>query len=352
MDADAALNSWVPNNGYGYSAFLPLRTFGQKRPLFHFALDELPPNATVYRALFRARTLDGDGTNLNVDVIGLGRPWDEHQVTWNVPLTGQEWASPGAEAVGIDRLEGVVSSTVVAGGDRWWEWEVTSLVQDWLSGHLPNYGFMLVCNETDRYHEISFASKEYGQAAQLIVEHSSGPTDGDYTLRLYKGLNMVSLPICPEDAAIGNVLADIQDRVVRVWAFDASNVDDPWQMYEPGGSDNDLGELDCERGFWFEMATDANLTIQGTEPANVAILLHAGWNFVGYPTLAQQDIGAALDSIAQALELVWHYRAQDAPDPWKRYSASAPAWTNDLTKLSPGEGYWFLVTEDCELTIP
>ena len=57
-------------------------------------------------------------------------PWDINTATWN--------NSPQFQ---IDPPES--ASTVVAGAVTWLSWDITNLVQDWVSGEHPNYGVLL-----------------------------------------------------------------------------------------------------------------------------------------------------------------------------------------------------------------
>jgi len=352
-DADANLNSWAPSTNNGYSAFLPLRTFGYKRPVFHFALPSLSGGAQLQRALLRVQVGELSRGSMSVDVVGLLREWREYQVTWNNASDGVPWASPGASGVGSDRLDGIAASTVISAGDQWGEWDITTLVRDWLSGRVPNQGLMLVCEDTGQHLEASLTSKENARPAQLILEYTTGPRQVDCELPLYKGLNMVSLPVLPADPSMGAVLATVADKVVRVWAYDAADPNDPWKLYEPGGgASNDLLRFTLESGYWIEMSADARLTVRGEENLGMAIPLRAGWNFVGHPSLATQEIGQALRAIAPNVEQAWHYDPTDAADPWKRYSPDQPDWANDLTRLEPGEGYWIRTKGDCQLVFP
>ena len=173
-----------------------------------------------------------------------------------------------------------------------------------------------------------------------------------HTLQLHSGLNMVSLPLCPDDPSIETVLSEIADDLAGVWAYYASDSQDPWKLYDPEGAANDLAILDCQHGYWFEMTADASLEVNGSAYLSTTIPLREGWNFVGYPVLVACDAGAALGDIADKVVVVWHYRAQDGSDPWKKYIPGAPAWASDLARFTPGEGYWLLVTEDCAWTLP
>jgi hypothetical protein len=351
-DADACLNSWAPNTNQGYSAFLDLRTFGYKAPVVHFSLDGVPSNALVQRATLRLRTVGSAGNSLNVKVVGLARHWVESGVTWNAPLSGEQWTSPGASAPGSDRLEEVVASAVVSGGDQWWEWDVTTLVRGWISEDVPNHGLMLFCDDANVHAEHSFTSREYGTPAQLVIEYAVIPTYEDYVLQLYAGLNMVSLPVQPDNDSIEALLAPMSDSLIRVWAYDASDLEDPWMLYEPGGANNRLDVVRLGEAYWFEMAADATITLRGIEHPSAVIPLYNGWNFVGYPSLTERDLLSVFGDTMGVVQLIWHYDAEDKADPWKRYSPGMPPSANDLTRLKPGTGYWVMTAADAELTIP
>jgi hypothetical protein len=351
-DADADLNSWAPTSNYGYSAFLPLRTFGYKRPILHFSLPALPGGAWLQRATLRVQINDFPRGTLAIDVVGLSRPWNEYQATWNRASNQEAWASPGASAVGSDRLEGIAARAVLSVGAQWGEWDITSLVRDWLGGSVPNHGVMLICGDESQHVEISFTSKEHGKPAQLVLEYGVGVGQATYTLKLHKGLNMISLPLLPAEASVEALLAGSAEKIVRIWAYEPSEGGALWRLYEPGKvGPHALQRLVPGAGYWVEASEETSLTLKGAEIPQSIIPLKAGWNLIGYPSLTRREVGSALEAIAAYVEQMWHYDPEDAEDPWKLYSPKQPAWANDLVYLAPGEGYWILVSQDCELTL-
>jgi hypothetical protein len=163
---------------------------------------------------------------------------------------------------------------------------------------------------------------------------------------------MISLPLVPREPDMATALAPLGNALVRVWAYDNGDLADPWKMYEPGHPANDLFTLDVESGYWFEMRAPALWTVSGQAMPLAALPLRTGWNFFGYPVLSTAELPSATAGIADRIDLIWHYDAADSQDPWKRYSPTMPAWTNDLLRLAPGKGYWILVTGDCVLQVP
>jgi hypothetical protein len=87
------------------------------------------------------------------------------------------------------------------------------------------------------------------------------------------------------------------------------------------------------------------LNVRGSIPSVINISLYSGWNFVGYPSIASNDIAFALSSIAGKYDAVYHFNATDLQDPWKSDIGG------DLNFMSPGEGYWIHAREDCIWTM-
>jgi hypothetical protein len=236
---------------------------------------------------------------------------------------------------------------------EWVTLDVTNIVRHWREHPAENSGLILKGDATDGMAGYSFASSDYPLPAarpRLLLELTEA-TSHSHTLVLRPGLNMVSVPVLPDDASLETVFSPIADNLVRVWAFDEFWTGDAWRLYQPGYQGSTLQALGVERGYWVEMKNGTTLTIQGTIQPHTTVSLNAGWNFVGYPSPVERDIGLALEEIADALELVWYYDATDDADPWKRYNPTAPAWSNDLLTMSPGRGYWISVSEACEWTV-
>jgi hypothetical protein len=251
--------------------------------------------------------------------------------------------------VGVDRLGDVVARTAVSGGDRWWEWDITPLVRDWASGARMNHGLMLLSREAPKAREITFMAKESGNPPQLIITYASASSAAPFTLSLHKGLNLISLPLCLTDNDIKEVFGPVEGSLRRVWSY---GDDGQWQSYEPNAARNSLTRVDRSRGFWVDMHADAELTLYASECPPFALSLRKGWNLVGYPSLQARDIGDALASLGDALELAWGYDGRDAENPWRSYATTAAPWSNRLLTMEPGRGYWLLVHRDCTWTLP
>jgi len=148
--ADAYISVISPSSNYGSAPTLGVgRQSGRTlhRSLFRFDLSGIPAGATVLSASFRAYLVQSFGTppTLNVELKRINTAWEEMTVTWNTPL----------DYTGMDN---VVTVGTAAG---YYGWDVTSLVQTWLSSDAgSNHGLALWSEDEDLLGWRGFASKE------------------------------------------------------------------------------------------------------------------------------------------------------------------------------------------------
>ena len=100
------------------------------------------------------------------------------------------------------------------------------------------------------------------------------------------------------------------------------------------------------------LADDVAIKFTNTELAQTSVPLDQGWNLVALPLIpANPSPGAIFASIAGQYSAVFAYNACDSFDPWKRFDPNAPAFVNDLTTISIGQGLWIQATADTTVTI-
>jgi uncharacterized repeat protein (TIGR02543 family) len=175
----------------------------------------------------------------------------------------------------------------------------------------------------------------YAQWTQNTVTHS---------IPLVIGWNLVSFKIHPTSTLIADVLASISGNFDLVYAWDASN--GTWMKYDPNVPfGNSLTNLDETMGFWIKMTTADTLDVSGTAPVSTNIALKTGWNLVGFPASTSLTLPDAfsLHGVGNNAFQVFAYHANDT-DLWKIYDSSAPAYSNDLSVMAPGWGYWVKVS--------
>jgi plastocyanin len=119
-----------------------------------FDLSALPANATVNSAELHLNVAIFGGNPLDVEVARVDSAWDETTVSWNTQPTF---------------TVGGPVTTISDTGDM--SWPVTSLVQAWQNGSLPNYGLMLRGTNSNGAAVIA-DSKESTYSTTLIIPPS------------------------------------------------------------------------------------------------------------------------------------------------------------------------------------
>ncbi|MCJ7657636.1 MAG: hypothetical protein MUO67_00650, partial [Anaerolineales bacterium] len=177
------------------------------------------------------------------------------------------------------------------------------------------------------------------------------PTPTSHHIPLVPGWNLVSFNLQPANTSIDVVLASIAGSYDLVFAWDGAT--QTWQMYDPTAPaySNPLQTLDEKRGFWIHATFPVILTVTGTAPTTTDIPLYSnsnGWNLVGYPSSVVRDLPAALQDHGAGTDFsrVYSYQSNDPGGPWKLFDNTAPPYSNSLTSMYPGLGYWVQATAD------
>jgi len=159
---DTFIDNWEPARNYGEIGELRLRHDGLKRALIQFDVsDYIPYGSTIVEA-----KLDlwfdwaSTGNFIDADLYRVNRQWEEMTATWNTP-----WQGPGCNAVPGDRESSPAATQRLRFTKQWMTWDVTELLQDWVSGAVPNNG-MLLLGRGDLMREVLFRSSEFTDRSQ------------------------------------------------------------------------------------------------------------------------------------------------------------------------------------------
>jgi hypothetical protein len=179
------------------------------------------------------------------------------------------------------------------------------------------------------------ANANCGQQYKLVASAStnvyiteqppSPPSGNEFTMKLYKGWNMVSIPST--------------DSAIRMETFVkyCGSQNYAWMLTENGYVKQ--GTLKAGYGYWIKAGKDCEFGISAeTLNANIQPLF-AGWNLVGAP-----GKGVAVSDYIGTCQITsgpWHY-TQPFSSSNSPYAYSA--------KLEPGKAYWVKVPSDCTLS--
>ncbi len=180
--ADATLDAWNPVTAYGTATELrlayarPPKVTTQMAPVLRFDLEPLPAGAQVVDAQLRVYLLVTAPQDLRGEVHAVLRGWDEGAVTWTQPVAGETWGAVGAQGPDVDFDVRSYSLQLIQPGDRWYTFDVTALVGDWVRSPRTNHGLILLAQAGDSQGnvQVRFASREHANSAirpQLVVSY-------------------------------------------------------------------------------------------------------------------------------------------------------------------------------------
>jgi RHS repeat-associated protein/uncharacterized repeat protein (TIGR01451 family) len=184
--ADTYMARWsLPNVNYGNNPRLLVRYHSGNQneefsSLLRFDLSGIPANATVQAAVLTL-TVESSEANawLDLDVFKLLRGWQELQATWNQAASGVAWSQGGANGSGDREITRSATARVNAGQGGTVSFDLTGLVQGWVSNPSGNQGLLLrptlpINNYTMTYRFASANHDTAGWRPKLVVTYSGG----------------------------------------------------------------------------------------------------------------------------------------------------------------------------------
>ena len=166
---------------------------------------------------------------------------------------------------------------------------------------------------------------------------------------LYEGWNLYGTPLIPDNTDITNITAAINDTLLIIWSYNASDPDPltAWRWYAPGNPGSTLDTIQDGVGYWFSMNMTDTLCIEGQplpDPPAVPPTYEVvpGWNLIGYKAMVPQHHSVYLFNLWSGgtpnYSIIWGY---DGSVP--EYLNIFPMEQND-GMLEPGHGYWLWAT--------
>jgi hypothetical protein len=157
--SDSYIYSLDPTGNYGkapilYTGSQSIGAYG--RAFFRFDLSAIPASATIQSASFEAYLTQSSSIlpNLEIEVRRIDAAWAETTLTWAT--------QPKTSTIGK------VNSVGIAPG--YYEWDVTSLAQEWHSG-AANNGLALLSYTENAVSWRGFASLESPNPARVEITY-------------------------------------------------------------------------------------------------------------------------------------------------------------------------------------
>jgi len=250
-----------------------------------------------------------------------------------------------------DLLTGPGSYKILVGDADFTEITETELISEtWMSTtDYDAFGRSVVLNLEDYTGDTvtitMVASDLVGTEADPIILYAGKVPKGKWCpVELYKGWNLVSLPLIPDSSARGDILSLILDQgaseIVVSYGYDQYT--DTW-ITNPT-------EMTDGYGYWLYAKDYDVMIVEGTDklgppspPATYEFT--AGWVLAGYKSTTSMEIGEYIES----LELGSYFSTVYIWD------AETPAWDTINTvadELFPGQGFWIWMYSDQNLIPP
>lgn len=176
---DAFLSSSDPTSNYGATDYVS--TF--ERFLVRFTLPSSVTNRRIVssRLSFYVWAQENYQADQYLNLYRVTRPWVEAQTTWNLAAVGTPWTTAGASHVADDRGEllGRILQQPNADHIYYPALDVTTLVQEWACGTVPNHGVLLMNSPVTR---IGLKASEYGTGPRLVITYTDEPAPYLYAM--------------------------------------------------------------------------------------------------------------------------------------------------------------------------
>lgn len=191
------------------------------RAVIQFDLSSIPSAAGVVSAILSIYHSSNAGSPISADVYArrVTAQWDESQATWNNRLTGTAWGSAGGDATSTDQAWVNVPTTQNVFRD----WTVTAIVQSWVSGTNPNYGFHISGQESNTTARKDFNSSDHsvaGERPKLVITYTQPTVTVTSPNGTQASPTTISDDVTPDLSGVYNndVGVDMQKR--RHWVYD------------------------------------------------------------------------------------------------------------------------------------
>ncbi|WP_370571656.1 disaggregatase related repeat-containing protein [Methanomethylovorans sp.] len=189
---DNRLREASPTTVTSDSNFIDIGQSGTRyRDVMWFDLSEYSTTDTVSKATLSLYWYYPTGATRTSDtVVEVYRPleWDQKYVTWNNRASGTPWTTAGGNwydkngvSQGSTPYASLTFPAKTVPGNKYYEFDVTQLVQEYVTGKNKNTGFFLKA-KTESGNYIAFYSSEWSNAAQrpkltVTTGTSSTPID-------------------------------------------------------------------------------------------------------------------------------------------------------------------------------
>ncbi|MDD4985191.1 MAG: hypothetical protein PHQ43_05295, partial [Dehalococcoidales bacterium] len=182
------------------------------------------------------------------------------------------------------------------------------------------------------------------EALNTAVEELEAATEAlaeTAEINLYRGWNLISLPLMPTSTDPEEILEGLDGAGVTIIWGNYDPTTGSWESYAPAAEENSLTVMRDGRGYWVRTDGDAMLTVTGRAlplPPGVppAYNVVPGWNLIGFKSLAPRLATDYLEAISGKYTLIYGFDGEN-----RQYVLVIAS----EDEMLPGAGYWVAVTQ-------
>jgi hypothetical protein len=164
---------------------------------------------------------------------------------------------------------------------------------------------------------------------------------------------MFSSPIEPYD---GDIKAVLDDNIPYSVVFYFDSATKSWLYYLKDNPEaSTLKEIEPGKAYLIDMEEQAELNISGRAvELPFELCLSKGWNMIGVPSTKEVEIGLMKVIVTADEEYTFDEAVQKGIVSAFVFKYEEGEWDylDSSETLKPGEGYYFEVFEDCDVTVP
>ena len=179
---DTWISTWEGATNYEGQGSLTFRGGDRDRMsmLFQFDVSAIPADAHIVDATLSAYATDVvNPAGTWASSYAVRTQWVASQATWLNARTDALWGDGGCNLTPGDRDANPSDSVFIEGEFQWFSWDVTNMVQEWVSGAEPNYGLLIRCPGTpvsaNVEHKFQAAEGSQSERPKLTIRYWTWP---------------------------------------------------------------------------------------------------------------------------------------------------------------------------------
>jgi hypothetical protein len=165
------------------------------------------------------------------------------------------------------------------------------------------------------------------------------------TIPLHQGWNLISEPCAIDNATLFDIVSSINASYDSILTYDQTG-NPTWNVYKKDLPDYvfiNLTSFETKRGYWINITSASNLTVNGSIITFTEISLHKGKNLVGYPVNKTVAIASAFGGAFSSIITIEAYNA--STQTYEIYDARNTS-NATLNFITFGRGYWINMSAD------